>query len=265
MYNIGFALALISFLVILLTAGVITGRRFGRWLMKHDAKDDVEVVSVAEGALFALLGLLVAFTFTGAYERFEARAKSIQVEANAIETAYLRLGLLAPADQTILHHSFKTYLDSRLATYHDAPSLKKVYAAWRYSEAIQLQIWNQALVACQTLNSSSTTELVLPAINSMFEIADTRIEMVKDHPPAAVFILLIGLAVISAFLAGYTTAKNQISNSIHILSYVAITAITLYIIIDMEFPRLGLITVNSYDQILVDLNEKLAMEKNALK
>ncbi|MDR3478635.1 MAG: DUF4239 domain-containing protein [Gammaproteobacteria bacterium] len=257
MYNLWIALALFVSLVGLLSVGVIAGRYFGRWLMKHEDKEDVEVVSVAEGALFALLGLLVAFTFTGAYERFELRAKAVSDESSVMYTAYLRLDLLVPSEQPALRQRFRDYVDSRLATYAHLPSLKSVYDAWHHSEELQTEMWNQALVACRITHDASTTQLLLPALNAMFEIASSRIDMVKNHPPAAIFILLIGLAFVSAFLAGYTTSKNKKNNSIHIITYVAITAVILYVIIDMEFPRFGLITVTSYDKILIDFRKSI--------
>ena len=46
-----------------------------------------------EGAVFALFGLLVAFSFSGAAERFDVRRQLIVEEANAIGTAYLRIDL----------------------------------------------------------------------------------------------------------------------------------------------------------------------------
>ena len=52
---------------------------------------------VIEASIFALLGLLVAFTFSGAEARFDTRRQLIVEETNAIGTAYLRLDLL-PAD-----------------------------------------------------------------------------------------------------------------------------------------------------------------------
>ena len=51
----------------------------------------------AEAAVFGLLGLLIAFTFSGAASRFEDRRHLITEEANAIGTAYLRIDLL-PGD-----------------------------------------------------------------------------------------------------------------------------------------------------------------------
>ena len=53
-----------------------------------------EVSGAVVGAVFALLGLLMAFTFSGAYSRFDVRRQLIVQEANAIGTAYLRLDLL---------------------------------------------------------------------------------------------------------------------------------------------------------------------------
>jgi hypothetical protein len=48
-------------------------------------------------AIFGLMGLLIAFTFSGAASRFDERRHLIVQEANAIGTFYLRLDLL-PAE-----------------------------------------------------------------------------------------------------------------------------------------------------------------------
>ena len=53
--------------------------------------------SALSAAVFGLLGLLLAFSFSGAAGRFEHRRELITQEANAIGTAYLRLDLL-PAE-----------------------------------------------------------------------------------------------------------------------------------------------------------------------
>ena len=51
-------------------------------------------LGAVEGAVFALLGLLIAFTFSGAASRFDTRRQLIVEEANDIGTAYPRLGLI---------------------------------------------------------------------------------------------------------------------------------------------------------------------------
>ena len=251
MFNLFFATS------VFLGLGIFLGRAFGKWQVKHDASHKLRVVNVAEGALFALLGLLVAFTFTGAYERFEARKAYIIDEANAIDTAYLRINLLATGTQAGLRESLRQYLASRLVISKSESEKNLSPAEIKNADDINNKIWDQAIAACNLTGSSAATELFIASINNMFEIANKRIGVARIHPPIVIFYLLIGLAMLSAFLAGYTTAKSRVSHSIHTLSYVAITAFTIYIIIDLEFPRIGMIRVDKFDQVLAEVRNHM--------
>src|SRR5205809_1283443 len=93
------------------------GRRIGIRRMKEDSGTTGEGVGAVDGAVFALLGLLIAFTFSGASSRFDTRRQLIVEETNDIGTAYLRLDLL-PADvQPALRERFQRYFDSLLELY----------------------------------------------------------------------------------------------------------------------------------------------------
>src|SRR6202046_4460187 len=76
--------------------------------------------SAIEGAVFALFGLLLAFTFSGAVARYAAHRELVTDERNAIETAYLRLDLLPTQYQPQLRQLFHEYVDSRLHLYDGA-------------------------------------------------------------------------------------------------------------------------------------------------
>ena len=88
---------------------VIIGRQFGEKQIAEHVQSQLEVVIVAEGAVFTLLALLVAFAFSGAYECFENRKLHIIEEANVINIAYKRISLLAPQTQHALRQSFRGY------------------------------------------------------------------------------------------------------------------------------------------------------------
>jgi hypothetical protein len=45
--------------------------------------------------------------------------------------------------------------------------------------------------------------------------------------------------------------------SVHMLAFAAIMAVTVYVILDLEYPRLGLIRVDAADQVLVDLRDSM--------
>src|SRR5262245_16840999 len=123
--NMGLTLSSILFvgglfcgMLLLLELGWRLGRRQGR-----DAEGGQAGVGAVEGAVFALMGLLIAFTFSGAATRFDSRRQVIVEEANAIGTAWLRLDLLPSAAQPALRDMFRRYLDARLAVYQKVPNL----------------------------------------------------------------------------------------------------------------------------------------------
>src|SRR5450631_2249970 len=98
--------------------------------------------SAIEGAVFALFGLLLAFTFSGAVARYDAHRELVSEERNDIGTAYLRLDLLPPQAQPPLRQLFRDYLDSRLHLY-DRVSIEISPA----SEQLQQEIWQKSVAA----------------------------------------------------------------------------------------------------------------------
>jgi uncharacterized protein YneF (UPF0154 family) len=251
------ALAIFIVLFCLLLLSTAVGRWYALKQMKKHAVKKLPVVSVAEGAIFGFLGLLMAFTFTGAYDRLELRKVSIIQEGGLINTAYLRLDMLAPATQPDVRQIFRDYIDQEILVYKDMIHLRAIKPKWLALEKIKMQLWAQTLAATKTTNDPVATQLILPALNDMFNMAEDRFISIRIHSPPIIFVLLIGLAMISAFLAGYSTAKRKVSHSVYLLSYIAITAFTIYIIVNMEFPRVGLIRVDAFDQVLVHAREGL--------
>ena len=119
---------LLNILVIVgaLFLGIIFLLELGRRirLARMEREGDVgKGVGAVEGAVYGLLGLLIAFTFSGAATRYDSRRLLIVEEANAIGTAYLRLDLLPAGAQASLKEKFRQYVDSRLEIYKKTPRL----------------------------------------------------------------------------------------------------------------------------------------------
>ena len=70
-----------------------------------------EGVGTIEAAVFALLGLLLGFSFAGGTSRLDTRRQLIIEEANAIGTAYLLLDTLAAHNQPEMRRFFREYLE----------------------------------------------------------------------------------------------------------------------------------------------------------
>lgn len=231
------------------------GRRLGVQRILREPESKFTGVGTVEGAVFGLLGLLVAFTFSGAASRFDTRRQLIVEETNAIGTAYLRLDLLPESAQPTLRESFRQYVDSRLAISRKLSDLQAARAELARSAQLQENLWRQTVAACQMAPTPQATMLLLPALNQMIDITTTRTMAVQMHPPTIIFVMLYGLALASSLLAGYGMADAKSRHWLYTVGLAATLASAVYVILDLEYPRLGLIRVDAFDQALVDLRE----------
>jgi hypothetical protein len=233
------------------------GRRLGIRRRAHETEGAATGARVVEGAVFGLLGLLVAFTFSGAAARFDIRRQLIVEETNAIGTAYLRLDLLPTASQPALRARFRQYVEARLTAYRKLPDIAAAQAEETRAKQVQGDIWRQAVAAGQEAGSPQAMMLLLPALNAMINLTTTRTLATRMHPPTLIFGMLFGLALASALLAGYGMAGTQSHRWLHMLVFAAVIALAVYVILDLEFPRLGLIRFQAFDQALADLLESM--------
>ncbi|MEO8602094.1 MAG: DUF4239 domain-containing protein [bacterium] len=231
------------------------GRRVGMARLARDADGARAGVGVVDNAVFALLGLLIAFTFSGAAQRFDMRRKLIVEEANAVSTAYLRLDLLPPEAQPALKELLRRYVDSRLEVYRQVTDRAATHAALQRSTALQGEIWRQAVAATEP--GHYATILLLPALNEMIDVTTTRTVAAQTHPPTIIYLMLAGLALISAMLAGYDMAGGASRNWVHMVGLSLIVASTVYIILDLEFPRAGWIRIDALDEMLVEARDNM--------
>ena len=251
----------VSLLALALLFGMLAllelGRRIGIRRMAQEIEGARAGVGAVEGAIFALLGLLIAFTFSGAASRFDSRRQLIVEETNAIGTAYLRIDLLPPNSQLALREAFRRYVDARRDVYRKLPDIPAAKEELARSTALQGEIWTQAVTACRAEGAQSATMLLLPALNQMFDITTTRTMATQMHPPTIIYVMLAVLALASSLLAGYGMAGGKTRSWIHIIGFAAIVAVTMYVILDLEYPRLGLIHVDTFDQAIADLRQSM--------
>ncbi|MGH7873202.1 MAG: hypothetical protein ACREQO_13400 [Candidatus Binatia bacterium] len=96
--------------------------------------------------------------------------------------------------------------------------------------------------------SAAASVLLLPALNTMIDITTTRTMAGQIHPPMIIFALLFGLALVSSQLVGYGMASSKARNWLHMLGLAFVMAVSVYVILDIEYPRLGFIRVDAFDQ-----------------
>ena len=234
------------------------GRRIGVARFKRDPDGAGKDGSAAEAAVFGLLGLLVAFTFSGAASRFHDRRQLIAEESNAIGTAYLRVDLLPADAQPAVRELFRDYTDLRATVYRAAADEAETLARLAKSQSLQGAIWQASVSASQRPGAATQTAmLLLPALNAMIDITTTRAVATATHPPTAIFLLLSVLCLVGAMLIGHGASHGRDRHWFYPVIFAAILSTTVFLIVDIEYPRLGLIRVDAADQVLVDLRNSM--------
>jgi hypothetical protein len=236
------------FLAILALAQI--GRTIGR---RHPAAIANPGRGLIAAGVFGLLGLLFAFAFSGAESRFEKRRQLIVQEVNAIGTAYSRLKLLRPQDQSVLRKDFRDYVEARTAIYHKLPDVQAAKIELARSKALQDAIWEKAVAAARAAGEPQAALLLLPALNEMIDVTTTRTVALQTHAPAAVLWLLCGVALAGALLVGHSLAGVEARSWVEVIVFAAVLAATIYVIVDLEHPRAGLIRIQAVEQLLADL------------
>ncbi len=249
--NIGLAIGLFMGMVLAQEIGF----RIGRAMKVPDAF--WASASLIEAAVFGLLGLLLAFQFGGAAARLDHRRALIVQEANAIGTAYLRLNLVAPDQQPALRDLFRRYAESRIRVWEKVPDLKAVEAEARAAQKLQTEIWSRAMAATGQESSVVPALLLLPALNEMIDVTTARDVAARTHAPVLVVFLLLSVALLSALLSGYAMSVASRRSWLHPLVFAAVIAITIFVILDLEYPRIGLIRIGAADQAMIEARQAM--------
>lgn len=240
-----------------MAGSIETGYRMGRRRLEKYPDSKSEGSGAVESSIFGILGLILAFTFTGTLSRYEHRVKLVLKEANAIGTAYYRLNLLPKNDQDKLRPLYREYVKSRVNLFENYANRQLSNSYFRQGLKLQNQIWEIANASVLLDKNPGIIDLVLSSTNEVIDVANERLQATRTRPPMIVYILLFTLALASAFLVGLSMSANQRKPLFYMVIFcVTISAIT-YIIIDLEFPRYGLIRIDLGDKVLVETLENM--------
>lgn len=246
---------------VLIFGGVLAclrlGWRIGRQRLLLSGDDGQAGLGALDGAVFGLMGLLIAFTFTGAASRFSERRDLITQQVNAIGTAWLRLELLPAAEREQAREGFRRYVDEQMEVVRVSGDEDAVRAGLARLSVIQQEIWDILIQVAKNDKSVPIAQVLLPPVNETFDLTTSRVMAARQHPPLAVFIMLGLLVLVSGLLAGFGMAKAERQSPLHLFGFAAIMAFSIYLILDIEYPRLGLVRIDSFDEAFVELRASM--------
>jgi hypothetical protein len=230
----------------------LAGHRIGR-ARERKGRAAPEASGAILAAMFAMLGLLLGFTFAGTKARLETRLQLILQEVNAIGTAYLRLDLLPETERRALRQTFKSYVEARSAFYKHLGDPTATAADLTRAAGLQDEIWTGAVSAARSSPTPVVASVLLPALNEMIDVTTTRAAIARIHIPQVILGFLSLLALTCAWFSGYDSRARESLSLIHVIGLAAIVAVTICLILDIDHPAHGLISLDRANDLLDQL------------
>ena len=240
-YQTDHRLIAVSMLVLLAIAGEIGFRSGSR---KRDSQDSYRsLVSGTSAAMLGLLALLLGFTLSMGVSRWDERRDVIVTESNAIGTLWLRAGLLENPLRDDLRDALYDYTDIRIALGGAGGDREVLRIARSKSESLHASIWSVVEQSSQPGHSNDVLSSLISAANELIDSHELRISSIENYLPAVLFVLLITIACVAIwFFAWSFGASSQGRRTANLMLGILIGAVLL-VIMDVNRPQRGQITV----------------------
>lgn len=229
--------------VVLVAAEI--GFRIGTWLRRRDPDSGKSpVTGTMVGGLLGLMAFLLAFSIGIVINQHNGRKAMVVTEANAIGTAYLRAGFLGEPDGTASRDLLQEYVVVRVAAVADAADAALFKSSVSRSEEIHGQLWSIVEDNVRQGQDSATMALFVDSVNEVIDVHTLRLTAADLRLPRLLGTVLYTATVLSFLLVGVSSSADGKRDPFTILLFALAFVAVLMIIVDLDRPQQGLLTVS---------------------
>ncbi|MES2641971.1 MAG: hypothetical protein V4850_20950 [Myxococcota bacterium] len=208
------------------------------------------------GVVFSLLALVLAFSYSDAADRLEMHRNLVVEEANTIGNVWFRIDIMQAEQQGPLRDLLRRYLDARIDAHAALPEIAEFERHRAEGERLRDEIWTR-MVAAVARAEELDDVLLLPPVLEMGNVAAKRTLAVRTHLISPAFGFMFLLALVGAMLVGVTTAAGEARNWPYRLVFVIVVSTAIHVVIDMEFPRTGIVRTKEADSLLLEVRDDM--------
>jgi len=247
-WSIGAAVVLWAATAILLIGAAELGYFLGRRFRGTSDPEARSQISMVEGSLLGLLGLLLGFTFSMAVARFDMRQNYVVDEANALGTVLLRSKLLSEPAEAAVRPKLRAYADARLDLIEGASEREKLEVALGKTSLLQAELW---AIAKEENRSRPTliSAMFVTSLNELYDLTEKRVSALENEVPFSVWIVLYIVASLATGSLGFGSGLMGRRMLLPVLCLPVLVATLLTLLIDLDHPRKGLIRVSQASMI----------------
>jgi hypothetical protein len=240
-------------LTIVLIAGAA---EVGAWIgwRTRSVADDASDIGTLTGAALGLLALLLAFSFSLALSRYEARRNWVLEEANAIGSTVNFAFMLPESEQKPILSLLRDYTSVRigLGVPYDPTKLARDVAR---SVELQNQLWQHAVTVTAAAPQSLPAYRFVASLNEMNNIHESRLTALRYHIPGEVMFLLIAVAMMATGFTGYYAGGRGSRGRVATFMMSLTIAVVVLVVVDLDRQARGLILVPV--QPLIDVRQSI--------
>jgi hypothetical protein len=235
-------------LAVLLPMAVVIGHFVGtkrRARLRAAGRETGTRGDTSLGAILALLGLLLAFTFGNALSVSQATRGAITDEAAAIGTVFLRADYLPEPGRTALQSAILDYAKTRVTPGGGMlDSLEKVQAFLDTSLRAQSRLWPLMLEATADPVPAPIQSFVASAMNGALDAHLYRMQTLSVPVSEVVYLMMLVAAVTALFLIGSTSGLDGRPLTTRTFLFAGILFVVMITIIDTQRGSEGLIRID---------------------
>ena len=235
-------IALLAGMVAVVEGGLRVGQRYGRdpWSKAR------EIHTALTAAALALMGLMLAFTFNLSASRYDIRKNLVVSEATAIQSVRTGLDFLAPGPRARALNLLQSYTSKRIAYMKVGRNAARETEAIQQSRALFGELWRVTAASGNysatepQLRAAQYAELT-GAMLDLNRVAREREEARYRTVPQAVIVMLFALAVGAGGVLSYMSGATGHPDRLPTYAFLALVCLVIYLIIDFDRPRRGLL------------------------
>jgi len=218
------------------------GFRLAVWLQRRDPDSGTTPISgTVVGGMLGLMAFLLAFCIGIVINQHNGRKAMVVEEANAVGTAYLRAGFLGDSDRDLSRNLLREYVEIRLAVADDESVLESTLTR---SEEIHGELWSIVEDTVHQGQDSDIMALLVASINDVIDVHSLRLAAVALRLPELLWLVLYAATMLSFLLVGVSSGADGKRDPLAILLFALALVAVLMIIVDLDRPQQGVLTVS---------------------
>ena len=218
------------------------GYRIGMARSHRNDTDDESHVSATTGGLLALMGFLLAFTFSQAADHHTVRKRLVLEEIVVIDAAYMRADLVPEKRGNAIQQGLRDYVElTANARERGGPAVVLAEA-----QAIRERVWDEVVALMSEVEVGELEALLVDSINRVFEVHEQRVAAAfRARIPPSIWTMLYVVLMLSMFGMGYFSGmkgkRSMVTTNVMIVSL----AMIMWLIADLDRPQAGLVKADT--------------------